>query len=213
MVSQVRVKICGITTPEDAEIASQAGADAIGMVFYEKSPRHIGDFGLAREISLAAGPFVSVVALTVNSSQNELEQLLSSVPVSLLQFHGDEKEAFCSQFARPYVKALRMKEDMDVNTAVEEYQSSVGILLDTYVKGVPGGTGEAFNWDRVPENAAKPIILAGGLNPANVTTAIQTANPYAVDVSGGVEATPGKKDKEKVKEFIRKAKLEYIRDR
>lgn len=202
----VKVKVCGLTSPEDAEFAALAGADAIGMVFYAKSPRHIADFGLAREIAAAVGPFVSVVALSVNAERSVLESLLSEVPVSLLQFHGDETAVECELYQRPYLKAMRMREGIDLHAEIERFPSSQGILLDTYKKGIPGGTGECFNWDRVPEGLAKPVVLAGGLIPENVAEAVVQVCPYAVDVSGGVEAEPGKKDRQKIRAFIENAK-------
>lgn len=202
----MRVKICGITNEADAAMVSRAGADALGMVFYPPSPRHVADFGLARAIVQAANPFISIVALVVNPDKAWLEELLSSVPVNLIQFHGDESPEFCESFYRPYVKALRMKEGLDINSESQRYASSAGILLDTYKKGVPGGTGESFNWDLVPKQRARPIILAGGLDATNVAQAIAVAKPDAVDVSGGVEAGPGKKSVVEVERFITAAK-------
>ncbi len=162
--------------------------------------------GLAKEIAQAVGPFVSVVALSVNQEPSFIEHLLNRVPINVLQFHGDEAEAACTPYSVPYIKAIRMKDGIDVRVLIAQYPSAQGILLDTYSKGVPGGTGEKFNWDRVPNNPAKPIVLAGGLNPGNVGEAILSALPNAVDVSGGVEARPGVKDPQKVKDFIANAK-------
>ncbi len=207
-----RVKICGITRPEDAEFAAQTGADAIGMVFYEKSARFVSDLALAREIAEAAGPFTSVVALFVNAEPAEIEHVLTSVPVQLLQFHGDELPEQCDVYERPYVKAIRMRPDIDVIAEFTRYKKASGFLLDTYVKGSPGGTGECFNWDRFPSNSASTaqplphLVLAGGLTPENVDKAIAATSPYAVDVSGGVEVQPGIKDHQKIKAFITKAK-------
>ena len=209
---KTRVKICGITNTEDAQLCANAGADAIGLVFYENSPRHLADLGLAKEIAQAAGPFVNIIALTVDMEASKLEAILESVPIHVLQFHGQESPSFCNQFGRPYVKAVRMHDDIDVSQLAEHYNNASGILLDTYVKGIPGGTGESFNWDRVPLNLDKPLILAGGLNPNNVNAAIKVAEPYAVDVSSGVESAVGEKDPEKIIKFIRKVKAEYMRD-
>lgn len=204
----VRIKICGITRPGDAELAATAGADAIGLVFYPPSPRHVQDLENAREIALAVGPFVNVVGLFVNPEPDFLEQVLARVPLSVLQFHGDESESFCQSFERPFLKAVRMKPDMDVHEQLAGYSSASGILLDAYKKGVPGGTGETFDWARVPLNPSRPIVLAGGLSPENVASAVRIVEPYGVDVSGGVESAPGIKDRDKIKAFIRNAKLE-----
>ena len=204
----VRVKICGITNIEDASACLEAGADAIGLNFYDKSPRYIEDLGLAREIAQHVGPFVTVVALTVNSGTKFIENLLRQVPVHVLQFHGDETEPFCHQFNYPYCKAIRVgKDGQDLAQEMQSYNSSVGILLDTYVKGTPGGTGERFNWDLIPLDMNQNLVLAGGLNSQNVVSAIDTCQPYGVDVSGGVESSPGIKDKQKMKDFINLAKF------
>ncbi len=205
-MAEARVKICGITRVEDARAAVAAGADAIGLVFYEPSPRDVGDLVMARQIAEQAGPFVPVVALFVDPQPDFVAQVLSRVNVNVLQFHGDEKEDFCRQFGRPYIKALRMKPDMDVRAAMDAYGSASGILLDTYRKGVPGGTGEVFDWARVPQNPAKPVIVAGGLTPLNVADAITNTRPYAVDVSGGVEQAPGIKSRGKIEAFIAAAR-------
>ncbi|VUD56612.1 N-(5'-phosphoribosyl)anthranilate isomerase [Thalassocella blandensis] len=205
-MSSVQVKICGITNPQDAELAASAGADAIGMVFYPPSPRHVADLGVAREIAMAAGPFVSVLGLVVNSDRAFIEQLLDQVPLNMLQFHGDENESQCALYRVPFLKALRMKPGLDLEASFAQFGQARGILLDTYVKGVPGGTGESFNWNLVPHKPSKPLVLAGGLTPANVALAVQTARPTGVDVSGGVEREPGLKDPQKVREFIVNAK-------
>ncbi len=198
----VRIKICGITREQDAQYVAASGADAIGMVFYSSSPRHMSDLALAKDIALSVGPLVSVVGLFVDPEPGYIESVLSNVPISLVQFHGNEPEAFCSQYDRPYLKAIRMKPELDLITEVEHFNTASGILLDAYVKGVPGGTGTQFEWNRIPPNLAKPIILAGGLSPDNVQSAITTTSPYAVDVSGGVEQTPGVKDPVKIKSFV-----------
>ncbi len=201
-----RVKICGITSVSGAIQAAQAGADAIGIVFYGPSTRNVADLLLAQQIALACGPFVTVVGLFVNSSSERVNSILSSVPLGLLQFHGDEPESFCESFCRPYVKALRMKPEMDVEAEMTRYSSSAGILLDAYRPGVPGGTGDTFDWARVPSKPSKPIVLAGGLNPNNVGDAVRTVGPWAVDVSGGVEQAPGVKSPQLVSDFIVNAK-------
>jgi phosphoribosylanthranilate isomerase len=200
-----RVKICGITSLDDAQAAVAAGADAIGLVFYSKSPRHV-NVEQARAIALAVGPFVTVVGLFVNAAAEEINRILQQVPLHVLQFHGDEDLDYCEQFARPYMKALRMKPGLDVEAQIAAYPTASGILLDAYRPGVPGGTGETFDWARVPTASKSPLILAGGLEPGNVKQAIKATRPYAVDVSGGVELTPGKKDSEKVVAFVQNAK-------
>lgn len=198
----VRSKICGITRIEDALAAVEAGADAIGLVFYGKSPRAVS-IEQAAAILQALPPFVTSVGLFVDMPHDELQQLLQRLPLDLLQFHGDESPADCEGHGRPYIKALRVRPGEDVAAAMAPYAGARGILLDTFVEGVPGGTGASFDWSLVPENAAKPIILAGGLDAGNVATAIRQVRPYAVDVSGGVEAGKGIKDAGKIRAFVR----------
>jgi len=197
----VRSKICGITRIEDALAAVEAGADAIGFVFYAKSPRAV-TVQQARAIIQALPPFVTTVGLFVNASRCELGEILDAVPLDLLQFHGDEAVEDCEGWHRPYIKALRVKAGDDIAAAVDAYPSASGMLLDTYVEGVPGGTGEAFDWSLIPQGLSKPLILAGGLTPENVADAVARVKPYAVDVSGGVEASKGIKDHAKIHAFI-----------
>lgn len=201
---KTRVKICGITSVTDALHAVRYGADAIGLVFYSPSPRYV-TVKQAAEIAYAVGPFVTVTGLFVNESAESIGKVLQQVPLQLLQFHGDETVAFCEQFSRPYIKAMRMRDDLNVDEAIANYSSAVGVLLDTYRAGIPGGTGEKFDWNRVPKTPACPIVLAGGLTPDNVAAAIAQTKPYGVDVSGGVETTPGHKNSSKVEVFIRNA--------
>lgn len=197
----VRSKICGITRIEDALAAVEAGADAIGLVFYAKSPRAVS-IEQAASILQALPPFVTTVGLFVDMPRDELQQLLQRLPLDLLQFHGDESPADCEGHGRPYIKALRVRPGESVSAAMAPYSGARGILLDTFVEGVPGGTGASFDWSLVPENAGKPIILAGGLDAGNVAVAIRQVRPYAVDVSGGVEASKGIKDAGKIRAFI-----------
>ena len=201
-VTVVRSKICGITRIEDALAAVEAGADAIGLVFYGKSPRAVS-IEQAAAILQALPPFVTSVGLFVDMPRDELQQLLQRLPLDLLQFHGDESPADCEGHGRPYIKALRVRPGEDVAAAMAPYAGARGILLDTFVEGVPGGTGASFDWSLVPEDAAKPIILAGGLDADNVATAIRQVRPHAVDVSGGVEASKGIKDAGKIRAFVR----------
>ncbi|QEY58847.1 phosphoribosylanthranilate isomerase [Pseudomonas sp. C27(2019)] len=198
---RVRTKICGITRVEDAVVAAQAGADAIGLVFYAKSPRAVS-VAQAQKIVAALPPFVTVVGLFVNAARSEVNAVLDSVPLDVLQFHGDETPAECEAFSRPYFRALRMQPGLDIAALSAQYSGAQGVLLDAWVPGVHGGTGERFDWARIPENLAKPLILAGGLNADNVGQAVRQVQPWAVDVSGGVEVSPGIKDAEKIRKFL-----------
>lgn len=204
-MSAVRSKICGITRIEDALAAVAAGADAIGLVFYAKSPRAVS-VPQARAIIAALPPFVTTVGLFVDASRCELGEILDAVPLDLLQFHGDETPAACDGFHRPYIKALRVKPGDDIAAQVAMYKNASGVLLDTYVPGIPGGTGEAFDWSLVPAQLSKPVILAGGLTAENVAHAITQVRPYAVDVSGGVESAKGIKDAAKISAFMQAVK-------
>ncbi|MGW8228195.1 MAG: phosphoribosylanthranilate isomerase [Gammaproteobacteria bacterium] len=198
---RTRVKICGITRPEDGQCAAELGVDAIGLVFYASSPRAVG-IETAQAICKVLPPFVSKVGLFVNAPRAEIQQVLEKVPLDVLQFHGDEAPADCEGFGRPYIKALRMAAGIDVLTALKQFPGAAGILLDSYQAGVPGGTGQTFDWSRVPTHLGQAVILAGGLNPQNVAMAIEQVRPYAVDVSGGVEATKGIKDRDKMTAFM-----------
>ena len=182
---RTRVKICGITRLEDAQAAIAAGADALGFVFYAKSPRAV-TIEQAASIVSQLPAFVTTVALFVDASADFVESVINETAIDLLQFHGDESPEFCGAFARPYIKALRMRPEMDLSSAIEAYGTAQGVLLDSYTPGTPGGTGETFDWSRIPAHQASKIILAGGLDSANVAQAIAQVKPYAVDVSGGV---------------------------
>jgi phosphoribosylanthranilate isomerase len=200
-MSAVRSKICGITRIEDALAAVEAGADAIGLVFYAKSPRAVS-VQQARAIIAALPPFMTTVGLFVNASRCEVNETLDAVPLDLLQFHGDETPEQCEGYHRPYIKALRVQSGEQIAEACRHYRNARGLLLDAYVEGVPGGTGETFDWAMIPERLEKPIILAGGLTSTNVAQAIAQVRPYAVDVSGGVEKGKGIKDREKILAFV-----------
>ncbi len=206
MTKRTRVKICGITNVEDALIVTRAGADAIGLVFYPDSPRYV-TIEDAKNIVNHLSPFISCVGLFVDADQNFINDVLSQVKIDTLQFHGHENEQACALYDKPYIKALRVGEDFNVLEEIEKFPSAQGVLLDTYVKDKPGGTGQLFDWDKIPSenNRKKPVILAGGLTPENVKQAIQQVKPYAVDVSGGVELDKGKKDPVKVDNFIYEA--------
>lgn len=205
-----RIKICGITSVADAEAALHAGADAIGLVFYASSPRAV-KLAEAADIAAAVGPFVTVVGLFVDATAEFVKQVLASVPLHVLQFHGNENESFCSSFQRPYMKAIRMRPDVDVAAEIARFPSSSAILLDAYRAGVPGGTGETFDWGRVPTANNKPVVLAGGLTPDNVASAIAETSVYGVDVSGGVESAPGRKEATKIQTFINNARYGSLR--
>ncbi|MEW8213068.1 MAG: phosphoribosylanthranilate isomerase [Candidatus Thiodiazotropha taylori] len=198
---RTRIKICGITRTEDALTATRLGADAIGLVFYPPSPRSVSP-EQAQRIVKSLPPFVTVVGLFVNEDRAVIEQILNQVPLDLLQFHGDESAEDCSGFGRPWIKAIRMRQETDLLSLEQQYADASGLLLDTYQAGVPGGTGKTFDWDLVPESLAGRVILAGGLNSENVTRAVASLHPYAVSVSGGVEAAKGIKDAAKIEAFI-----------
>ncbi len=199
-VVRTRIKICGITSYEDAITAVSAGADALGFVFWEGSKRFVG-LQQAYEICMRLPPFVSFVGLTVNAETRFVEEILDTVPIDFLQFHGDETPEQCQQFKKPFLKAIRMRPDLDIEQEIVRYSQANGILLDAYRKGVPGGTGEVFDWERIPPAYRNSIILAGGLTENNIGAAIDCVRPYAVDVSGGVELSPGVKSPGKIEGF------------
>ena len=196
-----RIKICGIKHLDDALKAVECGADAIGLIFVEKSPRYTS-LAAARVIAESLPPFVTVVGLFMDALEETVREALKVVPLNLLQFHGEESPEFCDQFEMPYIKVLRMRENVNVVAFAQEYPNAAGILLDTYDKGVGGGTGQSFDWSLIPEDIPLPLILAGGLNPENVASAVETVKPYAVDVSSGVESERAIKDHKKIEQFI-----------
>ncbi len=199
-MSRTRVKICGITRAQDAQAAVSAGADALGLVFYPPSPRAV-TLEQAQEIAAGVPPFVTVTALFVNPSVEEVQKVLDGVRIDLLQFHGDEDELFCAQFHKPYIKAIRIRQTQDVVAASLRFPSALALLLDSFKPGVPGGTGETFDWSLIPE-VTHPLILAGGLTAENVAAAIAQVHPFAVDVSGGVEHSKGIKSASKINDFM-----------
>lgn len=200
-VLRTRIKYCGITQLSDALEAVRLGVDALGFVFYPPSPRNI-EIEKAAEIMAQLPAFVSCVGLFVNASQEFIEQVLQSTSIDTLQFHGDESVVECQSYGWPYLKAVRMKQDVNLDKVAEEYSTASALLLDTYAQGVPGGTGETFDWNRIPMSLSRPIILAGGLTVDNVANAIQNVKPYAVDVSGGIEIDKGFKDAAKMAAFV-----------
>ena len=199
---RTRVKICGVTRAQDAMKAVELGADALGLVFYDKSPRAVS-IDAARAIIQKLPPFVSIVGLFVDPSPKDVAAILHRVSLDLLQFHGDELPSECSAYGKPYIKAIKVKDNIDITAEVKKYASARGILLDTYDPKIPGGTGKVFDWSKIPKQLDKPIILAGGLTPENVWQAITKVRPFAVDVSGGIEIEKGIKDIDKMIAFMR----------
>lgn len=197
---RTRIKICGITRPEDARSAVELGADAIGLVFYPPSPRNVG-IDLAWQIARVVPPFVTLVGLFVNESKLAVRRVLEAVPIQLLQFHGDEDEAYCRSFSAPYVKAARVRPGLDLVKCAAAYPTAQGLLLDAFAEGY-GGTGQTFDWSLVPADLPLPAILSGGLDAANVAEAISRLRPWAVDVSSGVESSKGIKDRQKMAAFV-----------
>jgi len=201
----LRVKICGITRLEDLHVACEAGADAVGFVFYEKSPRHVS-VETAAALVRALPPFVQSVGLFVDAEPATIETVLKSVPLDLLQFHGDETPAACARHGRPWIKAVRVNPQTDLLKCAADFEAARGLLLDAFVPGLPGGTGERFDWTLIPQALPIPVILSGGLTVDNVAEAVRRVRPWAVDVSSGVEASKGIKDALKVARFIANAK-------
>lgn len=196
-----RVKICGLTRAEDVDAAVACGADAIGLVFYEPSPRSVA-IADARELAARIPAFVTVTGLFVNPEPDFVKEVLSQVPLDLLQFHGDESAEFCASFGRRWIKAVRVREAGQIATAFEDYSQASGLLVDAWDPRQYGGTGQSFNWSLIPAERPLPLILAGGLSSANVASAIEEVHPWAVDVSGGVESEKGRKDAAKLTDFF-----------
>ena len=202
---RTRVKICGITREQDATAAVQLGADALGLVFYPKSPRHV-TLVQARNVAIAVAPFVTVTGLFVNASEDHIRDVLANVPLGLLQFHGQETNDQCNCFGLPFIKSIAMQRETDLLSLMSGYPDAAGFLLDAWQPELHGGGGVAFDWQQVPEGIPVPIILAGGLTPGNVATAIGSVQPYAVDVSTGVEVDKGIKSREKIEAFMREVR-------
>ncbi len=200
-----RVKICGITRIEDALAAAAAGADAIGLVFYERSPRHV-DLVQARAIVRALPPFVGSVALFVDPAPEAVRAVLDGVRPDLLQFHGDEPPPFCRGFGVPWLKAARVRPGVDLLQYAALYADACGLLLDAWHESAHGGTGERFDWSLIPRRLPLPVILAGGLGPGNVAEAVRAVRPWAVDVSSGVEQARGIKDAARIQAFMKEVR-------
>ncbi len=201
----VRVKICGITSSEQAQMAQQQGADALGLVIYEKSPRYV-NLEQAAKIRASITSDCLAIVLLVNPSELLVKQVIEQVKPDFIQFHGDETPEFCHQFNFPFIRAVRMREGLDINTEVAAYSAEGGFLFDAWSDDLYGGTGHSFDWSRLPTTTDYQLILAGGLTAENVNQAVAMTKPYMVDVSGGVESSPGIKDPQKVKAFINEAK-------
>lgn len=193
MNTRTRVKICGITRPDDGIEAARLGVDAIGLVFYEKSPRNVS-IEQARVICEALPGFVTVVSLFMNPDAEQVNKVLAACAIDLIQFHGTESADFCQSFDRPYIKAVGMAGNEKLVDAMQQYSTAKALLLDSHVSGAAGGTGETFDWNAIPQQYRNSVILAGGLKPDNVAAAIRKVQPYAVDLSSGVESEPGIKD-------------------
>lgn len=197
----VRVKFCGITRAEDAQAAVSLGADALGFVFYAPSPRYI-DVARAAAIVRELPPFLCKVGLFVNAQPDEVDDICRAVALDVVQYHGDETPEDCARSPRPWIKAIRVRPDLDIAQECARYAQASAWLFDTYDDKLYGGSGKAFDWHRLPQHNRRPIILAGGLTPDNVGQAIRSTAPYAVDVSGGIEAAKGIKDHDKMRKFI-----------
>jgi len=199
---RTRVKICGLTRESDLQEAARLGADAVGFVFYAPSPRSV-EVEQALALMRCIPPFVTSVGLFVNADACYVRDALECVPLDLLQFHGEEAPDYCQAFHKPWIKAVRMRPDVDLHDLRSIYAGAAGLLLDTYDPSAAGGTGRQFDWNRVPADMAGEIVLAGGLSAANVAEAIKRVRPYGVDVSGGVESEKGIKDCHKMADFMK----------
>lgn len=197
---RTRIKICGITRSEDLSAAANAGADGIGFVFYPPSPRFLA-VDRAVDLALKTPPFVTRVGLFVNADPATVREILAQVPIDLLQFHGEEDARYCEQFGRPYLKAARVRAGVDLLEFANAFPTARGLLLDAWVEGY-GGAGQSFDWSLIPESLPLPIVLSGGLHAGNVEKAIHATQPWAVDVSSGVEISKGVKDAERIAAFV-----------
>ena len=205
MNQRTRVKICGITRVEDAQAVCRAGVDAIGLVFYAKSPRNI-DVKKAIEICHSLPAFITVVALFKDADEAFVRDVIQQVPIDLLQFHGSENETFCTQFDKPYIKAVGMVGHANINEFAERYTRARGLLLDSHAIGEDGGSGHVFDWGTIPESIRGQITLAGGLTADNVASAIEQVRPFAIDISSGVESSGGIKELAKINAFMNEVK-------
>lgn len=199
-MKRTRIKICGLTRESDLVAAVEAGADAIGLVFYPPSPRYVSPTRAA-ELTRLIPPFVTTVGLFVEPKADFVREVLTQVPLQMLQFHGDESAAACEGFGLPWLKAARMRPGVDLVKFAASYPSAAGILLDAFVEGYGGG-GETFDWNLIPGDLGRPMVLSGGLSPENVCDAVRRVRPWAVDVSSGVESAKGIKDAALIAAFV-----------
>lgn len=213
MRRRTRIKICGISTIEDARVSVDAGADAIGLVFHAPSPRHVS-IAMAARIAGSLPAFVSAVGLFVDAPPEVVRAAMAEVPLDLLQFHGSESPAFCAQFDKAFVQAVRVRPGIDLlqlqNESMRSGPLARGLLVDAYVPGQHGGTGQSFDWSLIPGSMREQVILSGGLTPANVRDAVHRLRPWAVDVSSGVEHASGPKgikDPRLIEQFIEEVHL------
>ena len=202
---QTRIKFCGMTRQSDVQYAISLGVDALGFVFVKGSPRNL-DIDKARDLLELIPPFIVKVGLFMNSDVSEVLNVVNKLRVNLLQFHGDEDEVFCNQFDYPYLKAVPMGNTNSVSDFCSKFSTATGFVLDSHQSGQMGGSGVKFAWDSIPSKLNKPIILAGGLTPENVAEAIRIVQPYAVDVSSGIEASKGIKDPVRMDKFVKEVK-------
>jgi len=207
---RTRIKICGLRDPDHVRIAADAGADAIGVVFYKPSPRYVTP-DEAASVAAAVPPYVTAVGLFVNEPADSVKAILARVPLGLLQFQGEEAPEYCASFGVPFVRAVAMEPGTDLVELAHRFSRARALLLDAHVPGVPGGTGSTFDWSRIPPNLPIPVILSGGLTAQNVGQAVREVRPWAVDVSSGVERGRGVKDPGKIVEFIRSVRREDAR--
>lgn len=207
---RTRIKICGLREPEHARLAASEGADAIGLVFHPASPRFV-TAERAAEVAAVLPSFVWAVGLFVDAPEAEVRRVLERVPLDMLQFHGEESPQECERYGRPYLRAVRMAEGVDLLEYARRFSRAKALLLDAHVPGEPGGTGQRFDWGRIPRDLPIPLVLSGGLDPDNVGTAVRETRPWAVDVSSGVESRRGVKDPAKIAAFIRSVQREDVR--
>lgn len=207
LTPRTRIKICGLREPAHAKVAAEAGADAVGLVFYGPSPRNV-EIAQAKAVAEALPPYVMPVGLFVDAPASDIERILGEVRLGMLQFQGDETPEFCERFGVPYVRAVRMEPGTDLVEWAHRFARAKALLLDAHVPGTPGGTGRTFDWAAIPRDLPIAIILSGGLTPDNVAAAVRQVRPWAVDVSSGVESARGVKDPRRIVEFIRSVRRE-----
>ncbi|QMT60011.1 phosphoribosylanthranilate isomerase [Legionella sp. PC997] len=202
-LARIRVKMCGMTRSQDVAHAINLGVDAIGLIFYPKSARHIS-IDKAKALLKDVPAFIDSVAVLVNPERDFVHQIVEELPIQLLQFHGDESSEFCAQFNKPFIKAIQCNSEAYIHQAAQDFAMAKALLLDTPSKNARGGTGCTFDWNIIPQRVEKPYILAGGLDEFNVLEAIKSCQPYAVDLCSGIEVSPGIKDHNKMSRFMQK---------